>query len=61
VLDATLESFPANFHEPFYQSYLAEDLSGMFREAGLEPVSADPIFLSKRIVCSKTPSVPHQP
>ena len=57
VLDATLESFPANFHEPFYESYLGEDLSGIFREAGLEPVSADPIFLSKRIVCSKPVSL----
>jgi ubiquinone/menaquinone biosynthesis C-methylase UbiE len=53
VLDATLESFPASFHEPFYESYLAEDLNGIFRETGLEPVSADPIFLSKRIVATR--------
>jgi ubiquinone/menaquinone biosynthesis C-methylase UbiE len=53
VLDATLESFPANFHEPFYESYLAEDLKAIFQEAGLKPVSADPIFLSKRVVATR--------
>jgi ubiquinone/menaquinone biosynthesis C-methylase UbiE len=51
--DAMLESFPANFHEPFYKSYLGEDLRAIFTDAGLAFVSADPIFLSKRGVARR--------
>ena len=51
--DAMLESFPANFHEPFYPSYIREDLSALFAEAGLAVRSATPFFLSKRIVADK--------
>jgi len=51
--DGTLDSFPANFHEPYYKSYLGEDLRAIFTDAGLEFVSADPVFLSKRVVAQK--------
>ncbi|MGE3831372.1 MAG: class I SAM-dependent methyltransferase [Parvibaculaceae bacterium] len=51
--DGLLESFPANFHEPFYPGYIRDDLGGLFAEAGLTVRSAKPFFLSKRIVADK--------
>jgi ubiquinone/menaquinone biosynthesis C-methylase UbiE len=48
--DAMLESFPANFHEPYYKSYLREDLRAIFTDAGLQVVDTEPVFLSKRVV-----------
>jgi len=52
--DAMLDSFPANFHEPYYKSYLSEDLPGIFTEAGLQVVDSEPVFLSKRVVAKKS-------
>ena len=51
--DALLKSFPANFHEPYFTSYLSEDFPAMFAAAGLKLVSAEPIFLSKMFVFEK--------
>jgi ubiquinone/menaquinone biosynthesis C-methylase UbiE len=51
--DAMLESFPANFHEPFYKGYLREDLSDIFTDAGLQVVDSEPVFLSKRVTAVK--------
>ena len=51
--DALLESFPVSFHEPYYPTYTREDLPALFTAAGLEPVSSEPVFLSKLVVCDK--------
>lgn len=51
--DAMLDSFPANFHEPFYKGYLREDLRAIFTEAGVQVVDTEPVFLSKRVVARK--------
>ena len=51
--DAMLESFPANFHEPYYKTYLGEDLREIFTDAGLHVVGTEPVFLSKRVVAMK--------
>jgi ubiquinone/menaquinone biosynthesis C-methylase UbiE len=51
--DALLETFPVSFHEPFFASYTREDLLALFAGAGLEPVSSEPVFLSKLVVCEK--------
>lgn len=51
--DGMLQSFPVNFHEPFYGSYIKEELSGIFTEAGLSHVESRPVFLSKLVVCDK--------
>ena len=51
--DALLDSFPVSFHEPYYPTYTREDLAGLFAAAGLAPVSAEPVFLSKLVVCDK--------
>lgn len=52
-IDAMLEAFPVNFHEPYYPSYLREDLSAIFSEAGFTDVRAEPVFLSKLVVGQK--------
>jgi ubiquinone/menaquinone biosynthesis C-methylase UbiE len=49
-LDGVLQSFPRNFHEPYYDSYLREDLRGLFEQAGFAFVSSANFFLSKRLV-----------
>lgn len=51
--DGMLESFPLNFHEPFYGSFIKEDLGALFSEAGLVPVREKPAFMSKMVVCDK--------
>jgi ubiquinone/menaquinone biosynthesis C-methylase UbiE len=52
-LDRLLQSFPRNFHEPYYDSYLSEDLQAMFERAGFTFVSSANYFLSKRMVFDK--------
>jgi ubiquinone/menaquinone biosynthesis C-methylase UbiE len=49
-LDGLLQSFPRNFHEPYYDSYLREDLRRLFEKAGFTFVSSANFFLSKRLV-----------
>ena len=46
-LDGLLEYFPHGFHEPYYNSYLAEDLVGIFGEAGLSAGEVTTAFLTK--------------
>ncbi len=47
ALDSLLEAFPGWFHEPFYKSYLAEDLDAIWGEAGLRRERATLAFLTK--------------
>ncbi len=51
--DGMLQSFPLNFHEPYYATYSREDLAALFAEAGLQAVSSEPVFLSKLVVSDK--------
>lgn len=51
--DGLLERFPVNFHEPFFASYIAEDLRSLFVDAGLSVAREEPVFLSKLVVCDK--------
>ncbi|MFZ2005842.1 MAG: class I SAM-dependent methyltransferase [Stellaceae bacterium] len=44
--DAMLDWFPVAFHEPYYASYLKEDLARLFGP-GLQPIGATPAYLSK--------------
>ncbi|MDX2275961.1 MAG: class I SAM-dependent methyltransferase [Hyphomonadaceae bacterium] len=46
-LDRMLEYFPIGFHEPYYGSYLREDLAALFAEAGLELEATELAFLTK--------------
>lgn len=42
-----LEAFPAFFHEPYYRSYAATDLAGLFGKAGITFEIQDKAFLTK--------------
>jgi len=46
-LDAMLEYFPIGFHEPYYTSYLAEDLETLFAAAGFVLEETRRAFLTK--------------
>jgi ubiquinone/menaquinone biosynthesis C-methylase UbiE len=52
-LAAYLDRFPAEYHEPFYQGYLDDDLAPLFAGAGFEIEEVRPFFLSKRVVARK--------
>jgi len=49
-----LETFPELFHEPYYRSYIKEDLEGTFKTAGLVLEKSAPCFFSKVMVFKKT-------
>lgn len=51
--DGMLQTFPLNFHEPFYGSYIKEDLGAIFSDVGLLPGRSQPVFMSKMLVCDK--------
>lgn len=53
-LDQMLEYFPVGFHEPFFGSYLKEDLGGLFAEAGLAHEQTELAFLTKVMRFRKT-------
>ena len=46
-LDQMLEYFPHGFHEPYYGSYLKEDLIGLFEAAGFVHEHTEIAFLTK--------------
>lgn len=46
-LDQMLEYFPVGFHEPYYSSYLNEDLGALFGAVGLDLVESRTAFLTK--------------
>ncbi len=46
-LDRMLEYFPIGFHEPYYASYLGENLPELFAEAGFTHEETDHVFLTK--------------
>jgi ubiquinone/menaquinone biosynthesis C-methylase UbiE len=48
-----LRAFPDAFHEPYYESYLEDDLEGMFADCGLKTTTRRHVFLSKLVVCEK--------
>lgn len=51
--DGMLEVFPVRFHEPFFSSYVEEDLCEIFGAHGLEHVSSTNAFLSKVVTFEK--------
>ncbi len=52
-LDRLLQAFPAFFHEPYYGSYQATDLQGLFEDAGLALEAQDQAFLTKALLFRK--------
>lgn len=51
--DGLLEAFPERFHEPYYRSYVNEDLAALLNEAGLQLDETRIAFLSKVCVFRK--------
>lgn len=51
--DGLLESFPARFHEPYFEDYLGDDLAALFSSAGLEVEAKQRGFLSKVVVARR--------
>ena len=54
-LHRELHGFPARFHEPYYPSYIRDDLADRVREAGLE-VSDDKLAFLTKVVVSRRPA-----
>jgi SAM-dependent methyltransferase len=46
-LDRMLEYFPVGFHEPYFGSYLKEDFTALFGEAGFDVEETELAFLTK--------------
>jgi ubiquinone/menaquinone biosynthesis C-methylase UbiE len=53
-VEGLLEFFPLAFHEPYFGSWIEEDLEGLFAGAGLEHTMTDIAFFS-RIMCFEKP------
>jgi len=51
--DGLLEVFPALFHEPYFSSYLREDLADLFVDAGLVVKETTKAFLAKIVTLRK--------
>ncbi|HZU85466.1 MAG TPA: methyltransferase domain-containing protein [Polyangiaceae bacterium] len=50
VLGPTLARFADDFHEPFYDDYLRDDLAGLLGEAGFRVESVTQAYVSKVVV-----------
>lgn len=48
-----LEWFPAQYHEPYYRSYVRDELGAMLQEVGFEIVSSECHYVSKCVVARK--------
>lgn len=53
ALARPIELFPVNFHEPFYDSYQAADLTELFESAGLRFEAQDTAFFTKAMLFRK--------
>jgi ubiquinone/menaquinone biosynthesis C-methylase UbiE len=51
--DGILEAFPVRFHEPYYESYLGEDMPALLGACGLRHEQTSLAFLSKVVVSRK--------
>lgn len=45
--NSLLESFPQNYHEPFYRNYIAHPMQALLKKHGLSRIGTDLGFLSK--------------
>lgn len=48
-----LDRFPEDFHEPFFNDYLRDDLAKPLEEAGFVVDAVDPCFVAKVVVAQK--------
>jgi ubiquinone/menaquinone biosynthesis C-methylase UbiE len=52
-LEPFLHAFAALYHEPYYKSYMRDDLVAALTEQGFEGATCTPRFLSKIVVATK--------
>ncbi len=52
-LAAPLHAFSGEFHEPFYNDYLQDDLAALLGDVGFQVESADPQFVAKVVVARR--------
>ena len=52
-LEREILAFPARFHEPYYTSYVKDDLAARMAEAGLRVAATQLAFLTKLVVAQK--------
>jgi ubiquinone/menaquinone biosynthesis C-methylase UbiE len=52
-IGTALRSFPGEFHEPFYNDYLEDDLADLVREIGFVVTSSEPQFVAKVVAAKK--------
>lgn len=50
MLAKSLGTFAREFHEPFYEDYLRDDLAALLGEAGFRIESVTPVYVSKVVV-----------
>jgi len=53
IYDRMLDFFPQNYHEPYYESYMGEDLPAIGRQYGLAHRYNTKAFVSKVMVFDK--------
>lgn len=53
TIATVLGSFPAEYHEPFYQEYLGDDLAELLAEHGFVVESSQPHLVAKVVVARK--------
>ena len=53
ALAGVLANFPVEFHEPFYQDYLGDDLAELVRECGFTVQSVEPHLVAKVVAARK--------
>lgn len=56
AMDGLLATFPVAFHEPYFEHYTGDDLTGLFAAAGLTHRSTTTAFLSKVMVFARPPA-----
>jgi ubiquinone/menaquinone biosynthesis C-methylase UbiE len=52
-LAAVLRGFPQEFHEPFYEDYLEDDLAALLGDAGFALESTEPHLVAKVVVARR--------
>ena len=52
-LAAVLHGFPQDFHEPFYEDYLDDDLGQLLAEVGFVDVATRPALVAKVVVARR--------
>ena len=53
ALESVLHNFPKDFHEPFYEDYLEDDLAALLGEVGFVVTSTQPHLVAKVVVAIK--------